>query len=277
MKIEQEMFELIIKIAKEDERIRAAYMHGSRANPNAEKDKYSDYDIVFIVTEISSFINNNGWLNNFGNITFVCECYKIQNIFFMKEINDLSRRYVWSMLFKDGNHMDLMIEIVEEAMNHIHIKNKPTIVLLDKDNCLPKTLPSSNSDYYVRKPYEDEYKACCSGFWWFLNTVAKGIARDQLFYAKEEFSTKILVTLDRMIEWYIGVQTDFSVSIGKDRKYYKKYLPKDIYELYTKIYSDGSYVNFWNAIFYTCELFSKVSSSVGGFWVMFITSMKKIV
>ncbi|MDR0312799.1 MAG: aminoglycoside 6-adenylyltransferase [Treponema sp.] len=266
MRTEQEMLESIMKIAKEDERIRAVYMHGSRANPFAEKDKYSDYDIVYIVTEISSFTNSKAWLNSFGNITFVFEGCKVQNNFFMKEINDLSCRYVWCILLEDGNHIDLMIELIEEAMNHIHIKNKLTIVLLDKDNCLPEKSVLNNSDYCVKKPHEDEYSACCSGFWWFLNTVAKGIARDQLPYAKEEFYSKTITTLNRMIEWYIGMQTDFSVPKGNDGKYYKKYLPENIYNLYTKIYSDGNYANFWDAVFYTCELFNKVASSVGDYF-----------
>jgi aminoglycoside 6-adenylyltransferase len=266
VRTEQEMLDLLVTIAKNDERIRAAYMHGSRSNPIAEKDTYSDYDIVYVVTEIASFVGNTEWLSNFGDITFVFEGYKIPNIFFKKEINDLSRRYVWGMLFKDGNHIDLMIEIVDEAMNHVHIKNKPTIVLLDKDNCLPKTPTASEPGYHIEKPSEDEYKACCSGFWWFLNTVAKGIARDQLPYAKEEFSTKIMVTLNRMIEWYIGSLTGFSGLTGKEGSHFKKYLPADIYDLYTKIYSDGNYVNFWNALFCTCELFGKLATSVGDYF-----------
>ena len=141
MRTEHEIFELIIKIAKEDERIRAVYMHGSRANPNVEKDKYSDYDIVYVVTEIKSFIEDKKWINCFGDIVFTFEGYKVQNRFFMEEINNLSDRYVWSMLFKDGNHIDLIVEIFDEALNHKHIKNKPIVVLLDKDNCLPKILP----------------------------------------------------------------------------------------------------------------------------------------
>jgi len=263
MRTEHEIFELIIKIAKEDERIRAVYMHGSRANPSVDKDKYSDYDIVYVVTEISSFIENKKWINCFGDIIFVFEGYKVQNKFFMEEINNLSYRYVWSMLFKDGNHIDLMVEVLDEALNHNQIKNKPIVVLLDKDNCLPKMLPVNNLNYNVKKPYEDQYTACCSGFWWFLNNVAKGIARDQLSYAKEEYNSKVITTLNRMLEWYIGTQMEFSVSIGNDSKYFKKYLSPSIYNLYLKIYSDSNYINFWNAIFTACELFSKVASNVG--------------
>lgn len=34
MRSEKEMFDLILKVAKEDERVRAVYMNGSRTNPN---------------------------------------------------------------------------------------------------------------------------------------------------------------------------------------------------------------------------------------------------
>ena len=55
MRSEQEMYELIINTARNDERIRAVIMNGSRANPNAPRDIFQDYDIVYIVTEVSSF------------------------------------------------------------------------------------------------------------------------------------------------------------------------------------------------------------------------------
>ena len=50
MRSEQEMFDLILNTAKEDERIRAVMMNGSRANPNAPRDCFQDYDIVYFVT-----------------------------------------------------------------------------------------------------------------------------------------------------------------------------------------------------------------------------------
>ena len=37
MRSEQEMYDLILDIAKTDERIRAVYMNGSRANPKIKK------------------------------------------------------------------------------------------------------------------------------------------------------------------------------------------------------------------------------------------------
>ena len=51
MRTEKEMFELILGVAKRDERVRAVYMNGSRANPNVKKDLFQDYDIVYAVME----------------------------------------------------------------------------------------------------------------------------------------------------------------------------------------------------------------------------------
>ena len=56
MRTEKEMFDLIFSVANNDERIRAVYMNGSRANPNVGKDIYQDYDVVFMVTETKSFL-----------------------------------------------------------------------------------------------------------------------------------------------------------------------------------------------------------------------------
>ena len=59
---EQQMMDLIINVAQADERIRAVYMNGSRANPNVKKDDYQDYDVVYVVTETTSFIEDKNWL-----------------------------------------------------------------------------------------------------------------------------------------------------------------------------------------------------------------------
>lgn len=203
MRTEKEIFDLILKIANEDERIRAVYMHGSRANPKSEKDIYSDYDITFVVTETDSFINDKNWINSFGDIAVVHESNWTEAQFGLNVGTiDFSRRYVWCMLFTDGNRIDLIIEIIEEAMNHKHIKGKPMTVLLDKDGCLPEISPPSNEINIIEKPTEDKYTACCTAFWWFLNDVAKTIARDQLPYAKEQFRVYIRYTLNI---WSTGI------------------------------------------------------------------------
>lgn len=55
MRTEQEMFDLLLTTAQYDERIRAVYLNGSRANPHVAKDMFQDFDMVYVVTETASF------------------------------------------------------------------------------------------------------------------------------------------------------------------------------------------------------------------------------
>jgi len=52
---EEEMLALILSFAQTDDRIRVVVMNGLRTNPNAEKDIFQDYDIVYIVTSVKPF------------------------------------------------------------------------------------------------------------------------------------------------------------------------------------------------------------------------------
>jgi len=61
MRSEQEIIDLILDVAKTDERIRAVLLVGSRANPMVPKDIYQDYDISYFVTDIHPFYNNPAW------------------------------------------------------------------------------------------------------------------------------------------------------------------------------------------------------------------------
>ena len=67
MRTEQEMYDLIIHTAREDERIRAVYMNGSRTNPNVPKDIFQDYDVVYVVTENRPFYEDKCWIDRFGD------------------------------------------------------------------------------------------------------------------------------------------------------------------------------------------------------------------
>ena len=66
MRTEQEMMYLILSFARKDERIRIVGMEGSRTNTNIPNDEFQDYDITYLVTEIESFLEDEEWLNYFG-------------------------------------------------------------------------------------------------------------------------------------------------------------------------------------------------------------------
>ncbi|WP_128893899.1 aminoglycoside 6-adenylyltransferase [Longirhabdus pacifica] len=259
MRSEQEIMSLIHKVAVQDERIRAVYMNGSRTNPNVPKDIFQDYDVVFVVTETMSFIKDTGWISIFGDLLMVQEPDKLDKG--IGKEKDFSRTYTYLMLFTDGNRIDLRMQ-TKADMLHEYGKDKLTVPLLDKDNILPAISSPTEIDYYVKKPAAGEFESCINNFWWCSQNVAKGIWRDELPYASLMFQYTTRDSLDKMVNWWIGIQYDFQVSTGKMGKYYKKYLPADYWEMYEQTYGDGDYQRMWNALFVACDLFRILSKHV---------------
>ena len=259
MRTEQEMMELVLGVAKADERVRAVYMNGSRANPNVKTDDYRDYDVVFTVTETSSFINDKNWPSTFGEPLIVQE--PDSNDLGWGIDHDFTRRYAWLMLYKDGTRIDLGVEIKEETDKNF-LEDTLTVPLLDKDGILPTIPPTNDSGYWIKPPSMEKYNGCCNEFWWCLNNVAKGIARDQLPYAMRMYSEIVHIELEKMAEWYIGVNNNYSITSGMWGKYFKIYLPPELYGMYERTYADGVYEHLWAAIFTACDLFHTLALPV---------------
>ena len=114
----------------------------------------------------------------------------------------------------------------------------------------------------IKAPTAEVYRDTCNEFWWCLNNVAKGIARDELPYVMEMYNHYVRDMLNQMVEWYIGINNDFNVSAGKMGKYFKQYLPNSLYEMYTQTYSNSEYNNVWKSIFTACELFRVLALEV---------------
>ncbi len=55
MRKEQEMMNIILSIAKQDDRIRIVTIEGSHANINIAKDEFQDYDITYFVKDMEFF------------------------------------------------------------------------------------------------------------------------------------------------------------------------------------------------------------------------------
>lgn len=235
MRGEKEMMDLILETAKQDERICAVYMNGSRTNSTITPDIFQDYDIVYVVRDTKPFIQDKTWIQRFGELLIHQEPDK--NDHGPEDVDSLSS-YGYLMLFKDGNRIDLHVE-TKEYMKKNYLSDKLTVPLLDKDNCLPDIPPPTDEDYHVKQPTEEEYLASCNEFWWCQQNVAKALWRDELPHAKFMMECVIRTQLDKMTEWWIGVETDFSVSTGKTGNYFKYLLPESYWKLYKATYADG--------------------------------------
>jgi aminoglycoside 6-adenylyltransferase len=161
--------------------------------------------------------------------------------------------FVYLMQFTDGNRIDLAIDpltLIDEI-----VSDSLSVVLLDKDGRIKPLPPANESDYFPKPPTAKEFSDCCNEFWWVSVYVAKGLWRQEIPYAKYFLDHYVRDQLTKMVDWYVGVQTQFTCYPGKYGKYLQKYLESDQWELLLQTYSDASYANTWEALFATIDLF----------------------
>ena len=255
MRSEQEMFDLILNTAREDERIRAVIMNGSRANPNAPKDFFQDYDIVYVVTDHEPFRHNLEWIKRFGEMMILQ---------LPDEMADPppveSAGFAYLMQFMDGNRIDLTIFPVAN-LDELE-DDSQTIVLLDKDGIIRPFPPASDRDYLPKPPTAKQFFDCTNEFWWVSPYAAKGLWRQEIVYAKGFQNEYVREQLMKMLFWYIGMKTGFAASPGKLGKYIQNYLEPELWQMLLKTYSDASYEHTWDALFAMCDLFRIIAVRV---------------
>jgi aminoglycoside 6-adenylyltransferase len=255
MRSEEEMLDLILDTAREDARIRAVILNGSRASPGAPRDPFQDFDVVYVVTDVAPFRHNFEWIARFGELMI------LQLPDDMKDpppSEDGSFAYL--MQFADGNRIDL--GLVPVALLGELKRESQSVLLLDKDSLLEPFSPASDSDFYPKPPDAKAFADCCNEFWWVCPYVAKGLWRGEILYAKHFQDHFVRDQLRKMLNWYVGIKTQFSASPGKLGKYLERYLEPGLWQMLLGTYSDAGYENTWQALFTMSDLFRTLALHV---------------
>jgi aminoglycoside 6-adenylyltransferase len=255
MRSEQEMLNLIINTARTDERVRAVIMNGSRVNPNAPKDFFQDFDVVYLVTEKESFLADPDWIEVFGELMILQ---------LPDEMSDPppegKDNYGYLMQFADGNRIDLSLYPVSKLS--LLEDDSLTLTLLDKDSILPKFAPPNDSGYLPKPPTAKKFFDCTNEFWWCCPYVAKGLWRREIIYAKHMLDLYVREQLDMMLVWYVGMRTNFKISPGKMGKYFEKCLEPELWQMLQRTYSDADYERTWDALLTMGDLFRRIAIPV---------------
>ncbi|PYI50568.1 aminoglycoside 6-adenylyltransferase [Paenibacillus flagellatus] len=256
MRTEQEMMDLFLNYAKGNERIRAVTLEGSRTNPYAPKDWLQDFDISYHVTDMDAFIGNPSWIDAFGE-RILLQTPEDMAMF----PAELGRRFSYLMLFADGRKADLTLIPLDEAEEYVK-EDKLMTVLLDKDGVFPEVPPPTDEDYRVKRPSAEFFADCCNEFWMVSTYVAKGLWRREILYAIDHLNQIFRPMLLKMIEWKVGLDTDCSVSIGKNGKYLERFMTGPDWRKLLSTYRNETYEDVWNAMFTAIELFRATAREV---------------
>jgi len=137
-------------------------------------------------------------------------------------------------------------------------------VLIDKDALTANLSQPTFAKYIIRKPSRQEYETLVHDFWWDATYVPKYLWRDELPYAKYMFDNIIRYSyLQRIVDWYIGQQHDWTVSMGLYGKWFKHYLDTETWTELESTYANSDIKENWVAFFRMVDLFRKMATKVG--------------
>lgn len=247
----KELKNTIIDFAENDARVRAVLLNGSRANPNILPNRYQDFDLLFIVNDIESFIADREWTSFLGK-TIIQQLP--DEMLLGSDPKEEKVTFTYLMIFEDENRVDLTL--FPKSKFHSDFKNDSlTMIWVDKDHLFKNIITSNDSDYHIVKPNERIFQETCNEFWWVCTYVAKGLARKEVLYAKDMMESVVRPMFMNLIAWHIGVEKKFQVSFGKSGKLAKKHLAKELYQSILQTYADASIENNWLALIHMMTIF----------------------
>lgn len=256
MRSEEQMLNLIVETARADARIRAAFLQGSRTNPNAPRDIFQDFDVIYVVDETRPFREDRRWIDRFGKRLYMQ--YPEEN---PDEPSDVENCYGWLMQLADGNRLDLHVCTWKGALSEI-ARDGAFRVLLDKDGCLPQKNRETDEAFRVRPFTAAQFACAVNEFWWCTNNVAKGLWRGELPYVMDMLNLHARPMLTRLLAWKVGLDTRFLVSPGKSGKYLGRFLPEEAWRAYLATYAAAKERALWQAVFTMCDLVEATAEEI---------------
>ena len=238
MRNEPEMFDVILQTAKVLQ-VNAVVMSGSRTNPNAPKDEFQDYDLVYVVDDIDNLTSDLSWLVQFGKRIIVQEV-------------TLGHRRLYLMLFEDGNRIDLTL-CPKEHINEWVASEADYTVLVDEKDLFESYSPSPQR-FWTSPASETDFEKSCNEFWWVSAYVVKGICRKQVIYAMDHLYGICQQELLKVLAWQVASDRG-PVDIGKNYKYLFNYLPFDKEKEFSNLLDFASLDKITQTLFATMQLF----------------------
>ncbi len=243
---------LILKVAQEDDRVRAVLLSGSRTNTKVKPDAFQDYDVVYLVRDIAAFLANANWIDVFGE-RMILQLPDLMSLSGSdKRIIDERQTFSYLMQFADRNRIDLTLCLLAQRSL---CEDSLTQVILDKDGLYPHPLQASDEDYITKLPAEQQFLDCCNEFWWVSTYVIKGLCRGEILYAKAMLEGPVRKMFMRLLDWQVGRQHDFKVNTGYCGKFLQAFVSKELWQRILITYPNAESEQIWRSLGEMMQLF----------------------
>lgn len=235
---QEQMLRLILQTAKSLQ-VDAVALSGSRTDTKAPKDKFQDYDVVYVVDNLDNLTRDLAWLDQFG-------------IRLIEQHNVLGHRRLYLMLFEDGNRIDLTLCPKEHMQEWVDSEASFTVLVDDKG--LFDSYSTCPKRFWIHPASETDFKKACNEFWWVSAYVVKGICRKQVIYATDHLYGICQQELLKILVWQVASDRE-AVDIGKNYKYLFSYLTAEKEKEFSNLLDFSSLDKITQSLLATMQLF----------------------
>lgn len=256
-----QVLDAIVEWAERNELIRAVILEGSRATPDTVLDHFSDYDVAFVVTDLTPFVQHEEWEAWFGEPVIHWGD---------RQLDDGVERWMRLVVYGDGTRIDYCFWSISAFARITEQRPLPTIldsgytVLLDKDG-VAAGLPQPTYRAHVPvEPREDEFLILLDDFWLDAAYVAKSLLRRELLPAKYGFSLLTLGHLRRLFEWRIEIDRRWAWPPGRHGRGLQRAVPKSRWQRLEQTLVGADLAENWHALWAALELHRELAVEIAG-------------
>lgn len=249
------LLDRVLEVARADPRVRAAVLSGSRADPAAPVDVWSDVDVAFVVRDVAPFRADPAWIDVFGERAIL---QRPDAMVGARPRTDGGETYL--MLFVDGSRIDLTLLPVDAMAAFRH--DGPAEVLFDRDGVVPPPPPNDAPYHVPDPPTAAAFVDVCNEFWWVAPYVAKGLARRETSYAHHHLDTVLRAQLLTTLGWEVVAASGFRRGPGKFGRDLRRELSPERWARFEATYADADPAHGWAALEAMTELFRDVAVGV---------------
>ena len=242
----------LITYMQSDANVRVIELNGSRANPNAPKDFLRDYDVCCFVKDIEAarqrYQPDWGWMAAFGKLV-ICQQNDAES--------DDSAWFVFLMQFDDSLRIDLSFDSLDNLTEN-GSGDSLSVILYDPDRMVRNQKPPDESDYFVKKPTQQQWDETLNELWWIQVCIAKSLWRDELPLAMVQYHEYLIDPLHDLLSWYIAIQHEWRINTGKGGKWFKRLLEGALYDTLMGLYPSAAPDDVWEKLLQVGGLIRRV-------------------
>lgn len=243
--------------ANESQLIQAMVLFGSRAREKNAADKYSDYDIIFLVKDVDYFLNTDDWLN------------QIEKYYISFQEPTAAYGQERRVFFRDVMDMDFLFY---EAKDAERLAADPTIqsffargyqILVDKvdfKGAMERNKPMKTTEAIKTVLTETEFINLVNIFWFHSIWSVKKILRGETWSAKSCVDGYMKDLLRQMLESYSKAAHGKDFDVWHDGRFFDNWVDEDIKRKLKTAYGAYDAEDILRALNNTMLIFSEVSS-----------------